>query len=188
MNPFSDRGSTIGAYCVAKTNTGELLVDTISRMELDHIKSCAKTPEVWENWFDEMAKKAIIKRAAKQWPKNKETEQLNEAIQVINNYEGNDFEEFAKLEEIATAIIEHIENNDMWGVGEVWCECSPEQKSKLWTAITKGGWFTQAHKQIIRQAEGEYKKAIAESEEIAAEETRKAELQSAEADKAQEEL
>ena len=165
MNPFVDRGQTIGAYCVAETNSGKILVDTIARVELDHIKSCAKTPHVWDQWFDEMAKKAIIKRAAKQWPKNKETEQLNEAIQVINDYEGNDFEEFEKLEEIANTLLKHLENNDEWGIGETWHECTQQQQIKLWTAKTKGGWFTQDQKSKIRKADVVYKKAIFENED-----------------------
>ena len=63
--------------------------------------------------------------------------------------------------------------------GKPWCECSDEQKSKLWTAITKGGWFTQDNKKKIRQAEQEYKRAIHEGTE---------EPQTLEADKQQEDL
>ena len=156
MNPFAPRGETVGAYCVAKTKEGELLVDVVSRPELDHIKSCAKTAAVWDNWFDEMAKKAIIKRAAKQWPKNRETERLNEAIQVINDYEGNDFDELEKVEAIACYILDHLEKGDLWGAGEAWQEATDTQKRQLWVAKTKGGYFTQEQKTQIRQAAEEY--------------------------------
>ena len=165
MNPFSDRGETVGAYCVAKTTDGDLLVDIISRAELDTIRACAKTQNVWEQWFDEMAKKAIIKRAAKQWPPGKKTEQLHEAIKVINEAEGTDFEEFEHLEKVAAQIIEHIENNDQLGVGEVWCECTERQMEQLWRAITKGGYFTQEQKAYIRTAAQAYKAANDEETE-----------------------
>lgn len=160
-SPFDHRGDTVGAYCMAKMKeTGDVLVDIISSAELEKIKSCAKTPKVWDMWPDEMAKKAIIKRAAKQWPRNKETERLNEAIQVINDAEGSDFDGIAKLDEIASQILTHIENDDMDGVGEVWTECTQEEQSQLWTAITKGGWFTQDDKVKIRSAGSDYKKRI----------------------------
>ncbi len=165
MNPFSDRGDTVGAYCVAKTTDGDLLVDVISRADLDRIRACAKTQNVWEQWPDEMAKKAIIKRAAKQWPPGKKTEQLHEAIQVINDAEGTDFEEFEHLEKVAAQIIEHIDNDDELGVGEVWCECTERQMEQLWRAITKGGYFTQDQKAYIRSASQAYKQANDEQPE-----------------------
>ncbi len=159
MDPFRDRGETIGAYCVAKTTSGDILIDIINREQLERIRNCAKTQNVWDNWFDEMAKKAIIKRAAKQWPPGKETEQLDEAIKIINDAEGTDFEEFQQLENTAAYIREHIEKNDSWGVGEAWHECTEKQQTQLWLAITKGGYFTQEEKVFIRKASQEYRKA-----------------------------
>ena len=91
MNPFAtDRGETIGVYCIAKTFEGDFLIDMIPRSEIDQIRKCAKTDMVWGQWFDEMAKKAVIKRAAKQWPKAEKSEQLHQAIEVINETEGSD--------------------------------------------------------------------------------------------------
>ncbi len=157
MDPFRDRGETIGAYCVAKTTSGDILTDIINREQLERIRNCAKTQNVWDNWFDEMAKKAIIKRAAKQWPPGKDSEQLDEAIKVINDAEGTDFEEFQQLENTAAYIREHIEQEDLWGVGEAWSECTEKQQTQLWLAITKGGYFTQDEKAFIRKASQEYK-------------------------------
>ncbi len=159
MDPFRDRGETIGAYCIAKTASGDILTDVINREQLERIRNCAKTQNVWDNWFDEMAKKAIIKRAAKQWPPGKESEHLDEAIKIINEAEGTDFEEFQQLENTAAYIREHIEKEDIWGVGEAWNECTEKQQTQLWLAITKGGYFTQDEKKFIRNASQEYRKS-----------------------------
>ena len=173
MDPFRDRGETIGAYCVAKTTSGDILTDIINREQLERIRNCAKTQNVWDNWFDEMAKKAIIKRAAKQWPPGKETEQLDEAIKIINDAEGTDFEEFQQLENIAAYIREHIGKEDTWGVGEAWSECTEKQQTQLWLAITKGGYFTQEEKAFIRKASQEYRKGSLENETSTDDDTQK---------------
>lgn len=151
MNPFGDRGETVGVYCIAKTNEGDILVDIMSKQEIDKIASCAKTASVWAKWPDEMAKKAIIKRAAKQWPKTAGASTLNHAIQVINDHEGG-FDPMARLEEIANEIIDLLEKDDLLEAGRIWSECDDEEKSQLWVAKTKGGFFTQDEKVLIRKA------------------------------------
>ena len=54
------------------------------------------------------------------------------------------------LEDIADAIHKHLDFEDAHGMVECWNECTDEQKTGLWKAVTKGGWFTQAEKVTIR--------------------------------------
>src|SRR5690554_3415929 len=90
MNPFGERGATVGAYCIAKTNDGDVLVDIIDAEEINKIRSAAKTKSVWDAWPDEMTKKAIIKRASKQWPKTDRNDRLEMAVSAVNEYEGSE--------------------------------------------------------------------------------------------------
>lgn len=90
MNAFGDRGATIGAYCIAKTHQGDYLVDIMGMEDINKIKNAAKTKNVWTAWPDEMIKKAIIKRASKQWPKTDRDDRLERAIAVVNEYEGSE--------------------------------------------------------------------------------------------------
>ena len=91
FNAFkTDRGKTIGSYCIAKTCEGDILVDLIDAEELQKIRGAAKTTMVWDQWFDEMAKKAAIKRASKQWPRKGNSERIDKAIEVINQVEGSE--------------------------------------------------------------------------------------------------
>jgi hypothetical protein len=57
--------------------------------DINKIKAAAKTENVWKNWEDEMIKKAIIKRASKQWPKTDRDDRLDKAVAVMNEYEGS---------------------------------------------------------------------------------------------------
>lgn len=89
MNPFSDRGKTVGVYCAAKTHQGDWIIDVMGLDDINKIKEKAKTKTVWTEWEDEMIKKAVIKRASKQWPKTDRDDRLDKAIAVVNEYEGS---------------------------------------------------------------------------------------------------
>jgi recombination protein RecT len=88
MNPFAERGEPVGVYCVAKLTNGGQLTDVMNWAEVMKIKACAKTQMVWEKWPEEMAKKAVIKRAAKQWPGTEL--RLDTAIAMLNDGEGSE--------------------------------------------------------------------------------------------------
>lgn len=160
MSPFTDRGPSVGVYCIAKVSENEFLCDVMAWEEVLKIKSCAKTQNVWDNWPDEMAKKAIIKRAAKQWPKTEKSSVLHKAVEVINDAEGTEFDPFAALEATADDLLQLVESGDTMEVGKVWCECTEQEQKTLWTAKTKGGWFSADEKTVIRDGIAEYKKAV----------------------------
>lgn len=90
-NPFGDRGNCVGAFCVAKTSDGDYLTETMNIDEIflirdnsESYKSYLKKGKngscVWVDFFGEMAKKTVIKRAAKMWPKSKRSVRLQNAI------------------------------------------------------------------------------------------------------------
>lgn len=89
MDAFGDRGATVGVYCIAKTHQGDYLVDVMSAADIKAIRGAAKQDGVWSKWPEEMAKKAIIKRASKQWPKTDREDRLGKAVAVLNEYEGS---------------------------------------------------------------------------------------------------
>jgi len=110
---FSERGKTIGTYCVAKLHSGDYLVTVMSVDECfvirdrtaawqsfknNQIKSCP-----WSTDEGEMLKKTVIKRSSKLWPK---TERLQKAVATQNEHEGIDFAtEQAPVEQIESPVI-----------------------------------------------------------------------------------
>lgn len=118
-NPFKkDRGDIVGVYCIAKTSDGDVLVEVMDYDELVKIrgKSMAYTKSKsgpWVEWFVQMAKKAVIKRASKTWPYTERAERLNLAVEMANEAEGGyDLEaEAVKLvsDDQAAKIRDHIE-------------------------------------------------------------------------------
>ena len=101
-NVFKDRGEFVGVYCIAKTHDGDYLTETMIAKDIYDIrnksmafiayqnKKAKQCP--WVDFFGEMTKKTVIKRASKTWPKSDKNERLQEAIKVINEHEGIDFD------------------------------------------------------------------------------------------------
>lgn len=87
FNPFSkDRGDVVGAYVVVKTASGDYLTDCMSVEEINAIKNRSESVKAgksspWDTDYGEMAKKTVVKRAYKYWPK---TDRLDAAIHHLN--------------------------------------------------------------------------------------------------------
>lgn len=90
-SPFAkDRGEIVGVYVVVKTADGDYLTTCMSRDDIDGImnrsqsvKSGKSSP--WKTDYGEMAKKTVVKRAYKYWPK---TDRLDKAIHHLNTDSG----------------------------------------------------------------------------------------------------
>ena len=98
-NPFSkERGAMVGAYVVVKTPSGDYLTDCMSKEEIDAIKNRSESVKAgkqspWDTDYGEMAKKTVVKRAYKYWPK---TDRLDEAIHHLNTDGGEGLAVMAK--------------------------------------------------------------------------------------------
>lgn len=96
-DPFSDRGNVKGGYCIAKLPSGEYMTEVMSVDEINKIRDTSKAYKSkkgpWVNWYDEMAKKTILKRAFKQWPQtpSAKRERLERAVSVSHETEGSVF-------------------------------------------------------------------------------------------------
>jgi len=91
-----DRGAIVGVYCIARTIDGDTLVDFMDLAEIHKIRASStawtkgapgrKGP--WEDWFGEMVKKSMVKRASKTWPYTDRQGRLAQAIALTNDAEG----------------------------------------------------------------------------------------------------
>lgn len=67
-NPFATKKEIAGAYAYfEQVINGKLcsFIETMSVFDINQIKGCAKTVKVWDAWYGEMAKKAVIRRLCK---------------------------------------------------------------------------------------------------------------------------
>ena len=81
-NAFSERGPVVGGYCTVKTAQGDYLTEEMSLAEIKQVEASSKAKNgPWQKWWDEMARKTIVKRASKYWPR---CERLDHAIDHLN--------------------------------------------------------------------------------------------------------
>lgn len=89
--PFSrDRGEVIGAYVVVKTPEGDYLTECMDREDIDRIMGRSQSVRAgksspWKTDWHEMARKTVVKRGYKYWPK---TDRLDKAIHYLNTEVG----------------------------------------------------------------------------------------------------
>jgi phage RecT family recombinase len=83
------RGDLVGAYCIAYMQTGIVKVEYMDRAQIDRAKAVSESKDSqyspWKNWYEEMARKTVVRRAAKHWQGAPE---LEASLQVQNKYEG----------------------------------------------------------------------------------------------------
>lgn len=91
-NPFQDRGDIIGGYCIAKLPDEDILTEVMPIDEINKIRGTSKAFKKgggpWVDWYEEMAKKTIIKRAYKSWPQTPNRERTDKAMEVLHETEG----------------------------------------------------------------------------------------------------
>ncbi|MEB5837066.1 recombinase RecT [Pantoea dispersa] len=84
-----ERGAVIGGYCTVKTADGDYLTEEMSLAEIEDIRKVSKagtSPKgPWVNFWSEMARKTIVKRASKYWPR---ADRLDNATVMLNETEG----------------------------------------------------------------------------------------------------
>lgn len=97
---FGDK-KIIGAYCVLRNTRGEFLT-TLSRADIDKHRAAAKTKNVWDTWFTEMAMKTVLKKATKY-----HFDDVFEAINEVDN-ESIDLTQVVADEKEAEAMAEAI--------------------------------------------------------------------------------
>jgi len=71
-----DRGKLVAVYAIAKTTAGGVYTEVMSRGQIDQVRnvSRAKDSGPWASWYDEMARKTVIRRLSKRLPMSTDLE------------------------------------------------------------------------------------------------------------------
>lgn len=184
-DPFRERGEIIGAYCIAKTVDGDILTEVMDLEAIQTIRSKStawtkgqagkKGP--WEDFFAEMCRKSVIKRARKTWPYTDRDERMAKAVEIANHAEGGYVfegestqltpeeaeaakiaarkqrhdEAFAEHSESVAFIKDRVAAEDWSAVASEWHAIPQEDQMALWLATTKGGCFSTHERKCIKE-------------------------------------
>ena len=86
-DPFAGQDKIIGGYCYISFTLGNrkiAKVETMSKNEIDKIKDCAITDAIWNKWYEEKAKIAILRRACKVIFAGLSSERINKLLEHDN--------------------------------------------------------------------------------------------------------
>jgi len=122
-NAFGERGSVVGGYCTVKTPEGDYLTEEMSLAEIKQVEGSSKskgsTHSPWAKWWDEMARKTIVKRASKYWPRR---ERLDNAINHLNTEGGEGIVTQNEPRDVSPVTDETIEliNEQLLAMNKTW--------------------------------------------------------------------
>lgn len=71
-----DRGRFLAVYAIAETKDSGIYVEVMSRSQVEQVRevSRAKNSGPWKDWYDEMARKTVIRRLSKRLPMSTDLE------------------------------------------------------------------------------------------------------------------
>lgn len=71
-----DRGKLLCVYSIAKTKDGGVYVEVMSRSQIEQVRNVSKSKDSgpWKSWYDEMARKTVIRRLSKRLPMSTDLE------------------------------------------------------------------------------------------------------------------
>lgn len=100
---FPRTGSVKCVYAYAKTNN-ELFIDVMTIDEVNAIESKARSKDIWNNHFNEMAKKTVVRRLFKYLP--------SMPTEIFNVLEKEDSFDFKKTQTKTEQLIEILEEDE----------------------------------------------------------------------------
>lgn len=77
---LGERGNPVAVYAIARTKDGAVYREVMSVTDVEKVRSKSKAANAgpWSDWWDEMAKKTVIRRLAKRLPSSADLDQVLE--------------------------------------------------------------------------------------------------------------
>lgn len=75
-NLLEERGKLIAVYAIAKTKDGGVYTEVMTRGQIEQVRAVSKAKDSgpWQSWYDEMARKTVIRRLSKRLPMSTDLE------------------------------------------------------------------------------------------------------------------
>ena len=86
-----DRGTPIAVYCIAHTKDGAIYREVMSLDDVEKVRRSSRAGSFgpWKDWWDEMAKKTVIRRISKRLPSSADVDAVMQADLEASGFEKN---------------------------------------------------------------------------------------------------
>jgi recombination protein RecT len=140
------RGRVIGAYATAVLKDGSRLIEVMSIEEIEKVRAVSKSKDKgpWVSWFEEMARKTVMRRLSKRLPMSTDLED----------------EVFSRDETLA-----HVEDKREFEVIEGGAAQPVSRLDALEHHIEDEGEFTEADDEVVDAETGEVEPEVSPTEE-----------------------
>lgn len=75
---LEDPGPVVAAYCIARLKDGTVHREVMRRADIDRVRNASRSKDrgPWVDWYEEMARKSVLRRGAKYLPMSTEVERV----------------------------------------------------------------------------------------------------------------
>lgn len=147
-----ERGDMIGVFAYAKMKSGEIQFEVMNMSDIDKVRLASKNSDrgPWKDWFEGMAKKAVMHRLCRRLPNSAELMEMLERGQMMNwQVESN--QQSAPQEKVINELPELT--------AEKWNELYPQ-----WKSLVESGKKDSAA--IIKAASSKYLLTVDQKEAL----------------------
>lgn len=87
---FGDRGAVVGVYAVAKLKDGTRVSEIMGRTEIEKVRAISKSKDKgpWVDWWEEMARKTVLRRLSKRLPISSDLDDLIRRDDALYDFDG----------------------------------------------------------------------------------------------------
>lgn len=87
----SDRGVPMAVYAIAKTKDGAVYREVMSVDDVEKVRKSSRAGQYgpWKDWWDEMAKKTVIRRIAKRLPSSADVDAVMQSDLEASGFDSN---------------------------------------------------------------------------------------------------
>lgn len=149
---LESRGEFKLAFAMAKLVTGDLIVEVMTKADVDKVRSASKTGEYgpWKDWYDRMACKAVFHRLARRLPNASEIVEMCQAGMNIEFNNSPERDVTPMPLQLPTYPVQDFEKNLPAWLGII--ESGKRSADDIITTIESKGLLSQAQKQQLLAA------------------------------------
>ena len=87
---FGERGDVVGVYAVAKLKDGSRVSEIMSRIEVEKVRAVSRSKDKgpWVEWWEEMARKTVLRRLSKRLPISSDLDDLIRRDDALYDFDG----------------------------------------------------------------------------------------------------